>query len=137
MAQLTIPTAGELYTEARVDMSFDIPYLGGYSQDGSVIYLDRRLPPDWYGKWFLVLHEAHEKAFLLQGMTYQQAHRLATEHERSVVEASPVAWSSYQKDCQLFLEVLRRVSAYHVPPNLDYAPYVQTHDSQTIRRMAG
>jgi hypothetical protein len=55
----------------RLDRSYDIPYLAGYSWDASVIYIDRDMPPEmtWKGKpfptdRFLELHETLEKALI-------------------------------------------------------------------------
>jgi hypothetical protein len=53
----------------RLDRSYDIPYLAGYSWDASAIYIDRDMPEEmtWQGKGFptdrfLEMHEMFEKA---------------------------------------------------------------------------
>src|SRR5579864_1987691 len=54
----------------RIDHSYDIPYLAGYSIDGETIYIDRDLKLWQYlGKsidteQFLILHEKVEKALI-------------------------------------------------------------------------
>ena len=73
--------AERLFTEPRVkarlaqkpkiDRSYDLPYLGGYSRDGRTVYIDRHFPASVKigGKSvnavpFIVMHEHGEKTLM-------------------------------------------------------------------------
>ena len=77
-----------------IDIAHDIPYVGGASLDGSVIYLDRNLPASFVDSTgqsvpihpFLVLHEVVESSLLDKlGMKYNEAHRLAMAAESAAL----------------------------------------------------
>src|SRR5947209_3604355 len=83
----------------RVSYDYDIPYLGGYSQDGSTIYVDRDTPaqikrgrriyqirPDGLVRGICV-HEHWEKtAMLVWGWGYPESHELASHAENHFAE---------------------------------------------------
>ena len=55
----------------KIDVSYDIPYVAGYSQDGTIIYIDRDVPKtfEWAGRQvltskFLCDHEHTEKSVI-------------------------------------------------------------------------
>jgi len=54
----------------KIDKSYDIPYLAGYSLDGETIFIDRDLGiwtylgKQWSTDWFLTLHELVEKSII-------------------------------------------------------------------------
>jgi hypothetical protein len=57
----------------KLDRSYDIPYIAGYSRDGGTIFIDRHMPRSfvWRGRRvrtdrFLITHEIVEKALLDQ-----------------------------------------------------------------------
>jgi len=66
MSNIVIKTP---FSYVRLDFSYEIPYLAGYSKDGSVIYIDRRLNPHLLlsdGRTmniilYIVIHEFFEK----------------------------------------------------------------------------
>ena len=55
---------------------YDVPYLGGYSQDGKKVYIDRHIPLKFMGKDIgplIRIHEVAEKALLdLFPIKYQE-----------------------------------------------------------------
>src|SRR5690349_5724146 len=87
----------------KVDRTYDVPYLAGYSKDGKTIYIDCDLPKTFaHGKrrWpvhpFLILHESVEKALVDQlGLVYQHAHQFALRVEEAAVRDAGVPWRQY------------------------------------------
>src|ERR1700732_3538907 len=76
------PAIGKRLRRARkVCNTFDIPYLGGISQDGKYVYLDRHLPEKSEGvplAKYIEVHESVEQAILPHVEGYEAAHHLAT-----------------------------------------------------------
>ena len=87
----------------KVDRTYDIPYIAGYSEDGRTIFIDRHLPRSFrsllkrvYVTPFLLTHEIVEKALLDElRLHYLHAHQIALRVERAAVEAAGVSWSTY------------------------------------------
>lgn len=109
---------------------YDVPYLAGYSRDGTCIYLDRRLPRKLHdgGRtidvWaFVILHETIEKALVDQlKLAYQDAHQIAQRVEQAVVRAAGFSWRKYER---FLLKQVERVSENpqpRLPPDLDLKP---------------
>ena len=137
-----------LWAEHTLNRDYDIPYLGGYSEDGKTIYLDRHLPdeisfevdgrkhtfrPDHY----LCQHEKFEKAVMdTLGWSYTAAHEAATGYERRSVLASGIPWDGYQKSLKPYIKADERESLKKVPKNLDLRPYYTPPiDEDMIRRI--
>jgi hypothetical protein len=120
----------------RTSFAYDIPYLGGYSQDGRQVYFDRNLPrhvaiagkSTMIVKYLKVL-ETTEKAILLAGrlkgraFDYQEAHILATQAERRALEADGHDWDAYSKALEPVIAHAARKPLHHVPSDLDLEPY--------------
>ena len=79
---------------SSVNYDYDVPYLGGYSQDGATIYVDRDTPAETKrGKRLyqlrpqglvsgILVHEHWEKTALTAWRwSYREAHELATHAE--------------------------------------------------------
>src|SRR5947209_4264096 len=73
----------------KVDRSYDVPYIGGYSTDARTVYIDRHLPAT-FTHWmkrvrvepFLVTHEIVEKALIDElRLHYLHAHQIAVRTE--------------------------------------------------------
>src|SRR2546423_12989580 len=88
----------------KIDRTYDVPYIAGYSRDGKTIFIDRHLPRT-FTHWmktvrvdpFLATHEIVEKALLDQlRLHYLHAHQIAVRMERDAVEAAGHSWSAYQ-----------------------------------------
>jgi hypothetical protein len=120
----------------KVDRSYDIPYIAGYSVDGKIIFVDRHLPPT-FRSWtkririepFILTHELVEKALIDElRLHYLHAHQIALRTEQAAVQSAGVSWSAYQRfikkhEKQIEMERLRRV-----PKNLDLTPYRDEKD---------
>jgi hypothetical protein len=127
----------------KVNHSYDVPYLAGYSEDGKTIYIDCDLPKTFaHGKkrWpvhqFLILHESVEKALVDQlGLVYQHAHQFALRVEEAAVRDAGVPWRQYDAFMQKYIKLAEQRPDLHVPPDLDLEPYQDEHDAPLLRRM--
>jgi hypothetical protein len=119
----------------RVDSDYDIPYVGGYSLDGTTVYRDRHLPDviehEEDGRKYkidtvrrLMIHEPWEKALIdVRGWTYDQAHRIAEalEDRRGAHEGIPrsVAAAAFKP----YIKADEHEKLVKCPPDLDMTPY--------------
>lgn len=79
----------------KLDREHDIPYLAGYSVDGTIIYIDRHMPQTFKHRdrdietdRFLILHEEVEKTMIDQlNLHYLHAHQIAARAEQAAVRA--------------------------------------------------
>jgi hypothetical protein len=128
----------------EVDNSYDLPYLAGYSEDGSKIYIDRHLPEELKigrklirPREFLRLHEEVEKYLIdMLDWGYSQAHSVATAAERRAVLAAGIFWDEYQKEMEKYVKHDEHEKLETVPPDLDMTPYLAPPvDRKLISRM--
>ena len=115
---------------------YDIPYLGGYSNDGKKVYIDRHLNCRFKGKdisKFIRVHEVSEKAALdLFGLDYQHAHKVANHVEKQAVEKEGLNWIQY---CDHLDPYIKQVSKEHlnsIPHDLDLTPYEDEKDRRLL-----
>lgn len=137
-----------LYSDHNLNRGYDIPYLGGYSNDGKTIYLDRHLPdeisfsvdgkthtfcPDHY----ICQHEKFEKAVMdACGWSYTAAHEAATGYERRSVLAAGIPWDGYQRSLKPYIKADERQTLKKVPKDLDLRPYYTPPvDEDLIKRI--
>lgn len=120
----------------KINTKYEIPYLAGYSFNGMIIYIDRRLL-----RWltledgskidlfkYLIVHELYEKYMEdTRGYKYQYAHELATKAEREAVERDRIAWDTYQNH---MLKMVKKLKTFAdpLPEDLDTKPEKDTHD---------
>ncbi|MHB8392289.1 MAG: hypothetical protein ACYDBH_22375 [Acidobacteriaceae bacterium] len=137
VADLTIPSWTS--RPARLDVSYDIPYLGGYSEDGLTVYLDRRLPRylDAVDVWrFIWVHERTEKALIDQfGWDYQRAHAAATQVEHEAVRAYGINPAGYEDSLRPWIRSADHESVTRVPADLDLTPYEDERDRRVLREL--
>lgn len=124
----------------RVDRTYDIPYLAGYSEDGKTIYLDCRFKPVMPDGTditkFIVMHERAEKAALMTlKLKYQDAHKIATYLEHKAVEAAGISWKAYSDFLYPYIRKTDRLTVRRVPKDLDLQPYRDEHDVKHILAM--
>jgi len=127
----------------KLDRSYDVPYLAGYSQDGKTIYIDRHLPEgfSYRGKKigvdrYLILHEAVEKTLIDElNLHYLHAHQIATRAEEAAVRADRILWSAYDRFMQRYVKTIGDERLTRVPVDLDFRPYRDEHDNELISRM--
>lgn len=124
----------------NVSFDYDIPYLGGYSQDGATIYIDKDTPaqakrgkriyqlsPDGLVRGIIV-HEHWEKTALIAwGWRYAEAHELATHVEnrfaRDELGLDPADYESIWHPIVKLAERKLRMPNISLPPDLDRTPY--------------
>lgn len=123
----------------RVDKSYDIPYVAGYSEDGRTVFVDRHLKT-MMGKTdvarFIISHELTEKALLdLFNLDYQQAHHIATYVEHEFVTKEGVDWRQYCKFLDPQMKHIGHEKVQKIPKTLDIEPYQDEKDFHLLKRM--
>jgi len=132
-----------ILSRLKLDRTWDIPYLAGYSRDGKTIFIDRHLPKSFktrgkrvFVDQFLILHEAVEKSLLDElGLVYQHAHQIALRAEEAAVRAVGVSWREYDRFMQQFIKEAGDECLTRIPPDLDIKPYRDEHDSAVLKSM--
>ena len=127
----------------RVDRTFDIPYLAGYSRAGRTIYIDRHLPKtfSYNGRRiridpFMILHEAVEIALLDKlDLSYHDAHLIALLAERSAVEAAGVPWDEYHQMMMAHIKKAGSKKLVRLPRRLNLTPYLDEQDLDLLQHM--
>ncbi len=127
----------------RTDRTFDIPYIGGCSKSGDVIYVDRDLPlvVDIVGTpvpvlQYITLHERFEKALtLLMRMEYEEAHKAASLVVKRELQRRNILYRDYNQALDPFIKASDLVKVKRVPKDLDFKPYSDSGDIQLIQHM--
>jgi hypothetical protein len=127
----------------RLDRDHDIPYVAGYSKDGSTIYIDRHMPKSFAlghkrirTDRFLVIHEMIEKALLDQlGLHYLHAHQVALRTEQAAVRAAGVSWRAYDRFTKANEKKIEPERLTRVPRDLDLTPYRDCEDFAELAKM--
>lgn len=134
---------GRLAEKFRVDRTFDIPYLAGYSRTGKVIYVDRHLPIvlNIAGKrtpilQYLIIHERIEKALIdLMDLDYDEAHKIATFAEYRELAGKGITPAAYERALDPYIKADQHKKIERVPRDLDFKPYADSRDMKLIARM--
>ena len=122
----------------KKNSDYDIPFIAGYNDDGTVIYFDRHLPErvtlqhdgrksrEFDPREFYRIHETWEKS-LIDGLDwgYYPAHRVATAMEkRAVLERlGPQWWMPYTEMSDQYAKDDEHELIKRVPSDLDLTPY--------------
>jgi hypothetical protein len=126
-----------------VNRSYDIPYLAGYSKDGSTVFIDRHLPRTLRVLTrkvridpFLMTHEIVEKALLDElRLHYLHAHQIAVRAERDAVKAAGLSWWAYQSVMKGYAKPIEEEKLQRVPASLDLTPYRDEKDFSVLERL--
>jgi hypothetical protein len=131
----------------KIDRSYDIPYIAGYSRDGSTVFIDRHMPRSFAYRGrrvqtdrFLVTHEVVEKALLdALHLHYLHAHQIALRAEQAAVRAAGIAWRDYNRFTKAYEKKIGDERLVRVPRDLDLTPYRDEHDLPELLKiiMAG
>jgi hypothetical protein len=78
--------------------------LAGYNEDFTTIYIDK-LVPDWMYEP-LIEHEKLEYYLISNGLSWDYAHRRATQYERIIAEEKGLKWEDYNR---LYLDLLNKI----------------------------
>jgi hypothetical protein len=126
-----------------VNRSYDIPYIAGYSKDGSTVFIDRHVPRTVRFLTrkvridpFLLTHEIVEKALLDElRLHYLHAHQIALRAERDAVKAAGLSWWLYQRVMKTYEKPIEEEKLQRVPPSLDLTPYRDEKDFAVLERL--
>lgn len=114
-----------------IDTKHNIPYLAGYSKNSRIVYIDNRLPEFFKqrnGKivhvWkYISIHEELEKDLIdKQGMTYHEAHEIATAAEKTALVHAGYDWGEYERFLAPYIKMCDK-ECKNVPEDLDLTPY--------------
>ena len=119
--------------EVVIDRSYDIPYISGYSTDGHVIYISRRLPRKFITTTgitvradpYLIIHEVVEKSCMdFLAMGYNEAHNIALAAETSRLLKDHIPPDEYYGFIWREFDILQQQeNVSRVPKDLDIRPY--------------
>ena len=133
----------ELISAVTVCCDYDIPYLAGYSIDGSVIYIDRHIPKEIkigskkvpiFDK--LIMHEMVEKAIEDKyHIGYLFAHQIALRAEAALCEADGVEWNDYEDAMEVYIKKADKEELKIVPDDLDLKPYEDEDDYENLKEI--
>jgi hypothetical protein len=128
----------------RIDRNFDVPYVGSCNLAGDVVYIDHELPQHIVSKGmrydvdrYIAMHEVVEMLFEhhLQ-FSYRDAHQIATQAERALVQSDGLSWAVYSRFCSGWVRKIGGRRHYpNPPPDIDLQPEIDCADATTIRRM--
>lgn len=124
----------------KINRDYDVPLLGGGSEDRGTVYLDR----DWNpiarigGKLidrtpFVAEHEKVEADLESSGMEYMEAHRIAMKAENRLVKAAGIDPVEYEASYAADLRNVARKSIAgpgEPPPDVIQKPYEHPHNQQ-------
>lgn len=115
--------------KATVSYEYDIPYLAGYSKDGSRLYLDRtfwkKAPCAHQDRDDILEHEDWEKTSIdVWHLPYLPAHEIAIQAENALLMREGRSPSAYNERLKPWIErdELEPATA-KLPPDLDMTPY--------------
>jgi ADP-ribose pyrophosphatase YjhB (NUDIX family)/GNAT superfamily N-acetyltransferase len=141
-----LPKTNPLAKSKGVDTHHDVPWVAGYSQDGSEIYIDKSVPKHMRLKGgrvinvhkYLEIHEDTEKTMIDDfGYDYDHAHEIALEAEKRAVELDGILWQEYDDFMQKFIRCSPGKHYEHVPGDLDLSPEIDDNDVQMINKIKG
>jgi hypothetical protein len=121
----------KIVNSRELNTDFNIPYVGGSSLDGQIVYIDEHVSRymktskgdiDCY--YFFKLHEIIEKICKdVFGLTYQEAHEIAKMYERESIENYGFDWNEYDKKCKEIYTIVVNKKITKIPKDLDMEPY--------------
>jgi hypothetical protein len=128
----------------KIDRGYDIPYLAGYSKDGTIVYIDRHMPRSFVCRGhrvqtdrFLATHEIVEKALLDQlRLHYVHAHQIAVRAEQAAVRAAGIPWRDYDRFTKENEKAIGHERLKRVPRALDLTPYRDEDDFAELEAIA-
>jgi hypothetical protein len=131
--QRTTSMAGEA-PPRPIDTTHDVVSGANSAKDpNGPVYIDRRIPQfspllkDRNGNpvdlhRYLAIHEVKEAEAMRAGMSYDEAHPVATAAERAAVEADGVDWNAYTKEIDGYLSSIEHETPTNSPPDTHVDP---------------
>jgi len=132
-----------ILNQIRVDRTKEIPDVAGYSNNGKVFFIDRRMPRGYKKNGriiltdrFLICHEVIEKLLLsTYRLPYQFGHQIALRIERDYVISERVDWNDYNRFMNVWIKHIGSDPAGDAPKQLDLEPYYDEHDFSDLKKM--
>lgn len=128
-----------------VNRDYDIPYTGGYSEDGTTIYIDKRVPNGYTDTQnidvtaisYLVIHEVVEKALMdALGFNYNHAHAIAMGAEMHACTMDRVNYDEYYEFLGEYVKKNIEVNEIkEVPKDLDLTPYIEDGLTEVVNKI--
>ena len=127
----------------KIDRTYDIPYVAGYSKDGRTVFIDRHLPLEMnIGRVrqriipYLVVHEMVEKSLLDEmRLHYLHAHQIALRAEQAAVRAAGIGWRADDRFMKTNEKKIGDERLRRVPSTLDLTPYRDEHDFEELQNL--
>jgi HK97 family phage prohead protease len=132
-----------LEVKEKADTSYDIPYLGGCSNNGKV-YIDKDLPNEltvgdktFNPHKYIKIHEETEFTLMHNDnpMTYEEAHVKATQAEKDAVEQDGIDWEEYSKAISKYIKIDENKKDMDLPDDLDEKPYEDEGDTEEVKKI--
>jgi hypothetical protein len=113
---------------------FDIPYVGGYNNAGTIVYIDRHLPRTFRASTnvnvdlhkYLIIHELTEVSMMTNlGLSFNEAHKIALGAEISALQKDGCPVDEYYS--QLYKHIDKKLLPENirmVPKDLNLQPYI-------------
>lgn len=143
---IATPALGKLLRRERTVLrTFDVPYLGGISEDGSYVYLDRHLPEKVESiplAKFLEVHEVTEWALRTMAEIggipakykgYEACHHLATAAEQFALVSDGYEWDKYKEALRPDYWPIETEQVRRVPP--DFSTWQYDSDPKLKERL--
>ena len=131
--------------QVHINRKYDVPYVAGYSSDGNVVYIDRKLPRKFHTTTeklvmvdqYLILHEVVEKSLMdRMGCGYNEAHILALGAELAALSRDGVPPDEYYGFIWGWFDETRQIENIHrTPPDLDLSCYREDKQTAIIERL--
>ena len=130
-------------SDITVNTHYSIKYTGGYSLDGSKVFLDKNFPKMVIVNGKLVdtiksiarHHEIVEKWMIDFGYSYAYSHRIATSVERDFINALKISWEDYNTEISKHLHRNYRRRLENSPLDLDLLPYIESRDITALKEI--
>jgi hypothetical protein len=128
----------------RIDRNFDVPYVGSCNLAGKIVYIDYELPQHITSKGvrydidrYIAMHEVVEMLFEHHlKFSYRDAHQIATQAERALVQSDGLSWTVYSRFCSAWVKKIGNRKSYpNPPPDIDLQPEIDCEDATTLKRM--
>jgi hypothetical protein len=115
----------------KIDRNYDIPYIAGYSRDGSTVFIDRHMPRSFAYRGRRVQTElSHHPRGRGEG-----AHQIALRIEQAAVRAAGISWRDYNRFTKAHEKKIGDERVVRVPSDLDLTPYREEHDLPELRKI--
>ena len=137
--------AGEHIVDGHRIVLAHVPYGGGWSRDGTHLYIDERIPRYMTidGKQvdvhaLIARHEIVEKGEMDRGVKYKDAHKIATVAENAEAQALGINPKHYNDALKESLKTARASQdKAKVPTDLDSRAYNQSEEGHLLKGAKG